>query len=62
MALMMPSSGLSMICQTKVTATTGATYGNSIDARTRVRPLNGLRTTRAAISPRAIDSTVPTTL
>ena len=62
MALMMPSSGLSMICQTKVTATTGATYGSSIDARTSVRPLNGLRTTRAATSPSPIDRTVPTML
>ena len=30
-SLTMPNCGLSIICHTKVTATTGATYGSSID-------------------------------
>jgi len=62
MALMMPSSGLSMICQTKVTATTGATYGSSTDARTRVRPRNRPRSASAAIRPSAIDEKVAPTV
>ena len=37
-AFTMPNWGFSIVCHTNVTATTGATYGRSIDARTNVRP------------------------
>ena len=46
---------------TKVAATTGATYGSSMNARTTERPGNGLRSTNAAIRPTRIDPAVDAT-
>src|SRR6218665_878820 len=39
----MPNCAFSMICQTNVTATTGATYGSSMRERARPRPRNGIQ-------------------
>src|SRR5829696_9778357 len=50
-ALTIPNCGFSIVCHTNVTATTGATYGSSMDARTNVRPGNARRSASDAISP-----------
>ena len=57
----MPNCGLSIVVHTKVAATTGATYGTSMQARTRPRPRNGLRNASAAISPSPMAQAVPPT-
>ncbi len=56
-----PNCGLSMVFHTYVAATTGATYGSSIAARTSVRPRNGLRRARVAMSPMTMAAAVPST-
>src|SRR3712207_8357255 len=43
---------LSIVFHRNVAATTGATYGSSMQARTTPRPRNGRRRARAATSPR----------
>ena len=58
---MMPDCGSSIVFTTKVAATTGATYGSSMNARTTPRPGNGARSTNAAIRPTRIDPTVDAT-
>jgi hypothetical protein len=50
-----------MVLQTNVAATTGATYGISMHARTRPLPRNGLRRASAARSPNPIAQAVPAT-
>ena len=55
----MPNWGLSMTPHTKVAATTGATYGSSIDARTNPRPRKGRRSASAATSPSPTADAVP---
>ena len=61
-ALTIPRFGSSMTDHTNATATTGDTYGRSIEARTRVLPRKGARTMRAATRPKPMASAVPTTL
>ena len=61
-SLTTPNCGLSMISQTNVTATTGATYGSSTEARTKVRPRKRPRSASAATRPKMIESTVPPTV
>ena len=56
-----PSCGESSTCQMNVIATTGATHGSSIAPRTRPRPRNEERTSRAAVSPSRIAPAVPKT-
>ena len=54
-----PNCGLSIVVHTKVAATTGATYGINMQARTRPRPRNGLRSASAAINPSPMAHAVP---
>ncbi len=57
----MPNCGLSIVLHTKVAATTGATYGTSMQARTSPRPRNGLRSASAVSRPSPIAHAVPAT-
>ena len=57
----MPNCGLSIVDHTKVAATTGATYGTSMQARTSPRPRNGWRSASAASRPSPMAKAVPTT-
>ena len=59
--LTMPNCGFSTTVHTNVAATTGATYGSSMQARTAPRPRNGRRSASAATSPSPIEPTVPPT-
>src|SRR5215218_5660492 len=53
-ALTIPNCGFSIVCHTNVTATTGATYGRSMDARTQVPPGPARSSASDAISPRLL--------